>query len=84
MVSLGQEVPSMFGIPLHLSPLAPDGMLIRIGNEMFIGFATESDDAHTARSIVRAGLRDELRWLKLPTMTGRETYEALKRKHENL
>jgi hypothetical protein len=72
------------GLPIIKSPIAKDGRIFALtgdfwsGSEkVIIGITNESDVAHEARSIVRRGLKDVLRWLGEPTITGREAWEML-------
>jgi len=70
---------TLTALPVRTSDWLPDGALMRFPDAFYVGVRAESSVAHEARSIVRRGLRAELRWLGQPEMTGRELIEKIKR-----
>lgn len=83
-LSMNRNLAFYAGLPVTISPIATDGRIFALtgdfwrGSErVIIGITEESDTAHEARSIVRRGLKDVLRWLGEPTITGRELWEML-------
>lgn len=66
------------GMPVHFSEWIEDGRVINLNGAFFIGTVRETDAQHDARRIVREGLQEELKWLGLPTRTGREVWSLIK------